>query len=96
METRHGETPRGERRQVQTVICELILSLGNAQNPQIHRDREQRSGCHIWGKRGMGVTANGYKVSSWDGVLESDSTDDLLPGKSHGWRSLVGCSPWGC
>ena len=18
-----------------------------------------------------------------------------LPGKSHGWRSLVGCSPWG-
>ena len=20
----------------------------------------------------------------------------LLPGESHGWRSLVGCSPWGC
>ena len=20
----------------------------------------------------------------------------LLPGKSHGWRSLVDCSPWGC
>ena len=20
----------------------------------------------------------------------------LLPGKSRGWRSLVGCSPWGC
>ena len=20
---------------------------------------------------------------------------ELLPGKSHGWRSLVGCSPWG-
>ena len=19
-----------------------------------------------------------------------------MPGKSHGWRSLVGCSPWGC
>ena len=19
-----------------------------------------------------------------------------VPGKSHGWRSLVGCSPWGC
>ena len=19
----------------------------------------------------------------------------LLPGESHGWRSLVGCSPWG-
>jgi len=23
-------------------------------------------------------------------------TPVLLPGKSHGWRSLLGCSPWGC
>ena len=23
-------------------------------------------------------------------------TPVLLPGKSHGWRSLVACSPWGC
>ena len=23
------------------------------------------------------------------------SSLSLLPGKSHGWRSLVGCSPWG-
>ena len=23
-------------------------------------------------------------------------TSVLLPGKSHGWRSLVGYSPWGC
>ena len=23
-------------------------------------------------------------------------TPVLLPGKSHGWRGLVGCSPWGC
>ena len=23
-------------------------------------------------------------------------TPVLLPGKSHGLRSLVGCSPWGC
>ena len=22
-------------------------------------------------------------------------TPVLLPGKSYGWRSLVGCSPWG-
>ena len=22
-------------------------------------------------------------------------TPELLPGKSHGWKSLVGCSPWG-
>ena len=23
-------------------------------------------------------------------------TPGLLPGKSHGWRSLVGCGPWDC
>ena len=23
------------------------------------------------------------------------ATPVLLPGESHGWRSLVGCSPWG-
>ena len=23
-------------------------------------------------------------------------TPVFLPGKPHGWRSLVGCSPWGC
>ena len=31
-------------------------------------------------------------------IREGDGTPlqpVLLPGKSHGWRSLVGCSPWG-
>ena len=28
------------------------------------------------------------------GVLMWSPTPVLLPGKSHGWRSLVGCSPW--
>ena len=23
-------------------------------------------------------------------------TPVFLPGESHGWRRLVGCSPWGC
>ena len=26
--------------------------------------------------------------------FSAKSTPVLLPGKSHGWRSLVGCSPW--
>ena len=28
-------------------------------------------------------------------MLQWHPTLVLLPGKSHGWRSLVGCSPWG-
>ena len=30
-----------------------------------------------------------YRRSQWH------PTPVVLPGKSHGWRSLVGCSPWG-
>ena len=27
---------------------------------------------------------------------EMQTTPGFLPGKSHGWRSLVGYRPWGC
>jgi len=43
-----------------------------------------------------------YKsVKNTDGSLTGwrrqwHPTPVLLPGKSHGWRSLEGCSPWGC
>ena len=39
------------------------------------------------------------RTCSWgkigEGGGKSSSTQVLLPGKSHGRRSLVGCSPWG-
>ena len=28
-------------------------------------------------------------------ALEKERAPVFLPGESHGWRSLVGCSPWG-
>ena len=31
---------------------------------------------------------------NWTGRRQWQPTLVLLPGKSHGWRSLVGCSPW--
>ena len=31
----------------------------------------------------------------WYGHKKWQPTPVLLPGKSHGWRSLEGCSPWG-
>ena len=36
-----------------------------------------------------GQTNNFYKPLKWQ------PTPEFLPGKSHGWRSLVGYSPWG-
>ena len=32
---------------------------------------------------------------TWKQRRQWHPTPVLLPGKSHGWRSLVGCSPWG-
>ena len=34
-------------------------------------------------------------VNSFHRRRQWHPTPVLLPGKSHGWRSLVGCSPWG-
>ena len=35
------------------------------------------------------------RVSKWERRRQWHPTPVLLPGKSHGRRSLVGCSPWG-
>ena len=43
------------------------------------------------GENGMKAVANVVM----NRVHVSDPTPVLLPGKSHGQRSLVGCSPWG-
>ena len=37
-----------------------------------------------------------FKQKLWFNNGQWHPTPVLLPGKSHGWRSLVGCSPWGC
>ena len=36
-----------------------------------------------------------YYFLMWLWRRQWHPTPVLLPGKSHGWRSLVGCSPWG-
>ena len=61
--------------------------------------REKQSGPMVvrgWGN-GRGGNGNGELVL--DSTLiqrrQWHPTPVLLPGKSHGWRSLVGCGPWG-
>ena len=39
------------------------------------------------------IVANIYNPLQWR--RQWHPTPVLLPGKSHGWRGLVGCSPWG-
>ena len=48
--------------------------------------------CRLWSLQGqpMCVPSTDYRRRQWHPTLV------LLPGKFHGQRSLVGCSPWGC
>ena len=52
---------------------------------------------HQWGKQQIQMKSVFLLVvlyqHSWR--RQWHPTPVLLPGKSHGWRSLVGCSPWG-
>ena len=41
-----------------------------------------------WTEKSGGLQSMGLQRVGHD-------TPVLLPGKSHAWRSLVGCSPWG-
>ena len=66
-----------------------------------------QSSCCGLGKNVLGTLAGGMKfcvfLSHQIPCLyivmalpsQCSCTPVLLPGKSHGWRSLVGCSPWG-
>ena len=45
---------------------------------------------HLFASVFISITLGGGQRRQWH------PTPVLLPGKSHGWRSLVGCSPWGC
>ena len=54
----------------------------------------------------LNVRAHSSELEAILGVLVTNNTSEwrrqwqptpvLLPGKFHGQRSLVGCSPWGC
>ena len=41
-------------------------------------------------------TIKGQKLHGPNRRRQWKPTPVLFPGKSHGWRSLEGCSPWGC
>ena len=56
--------------------------------------------CHTWQQNRLVLKTSqprnipNYSITSGEG--NGTPTPVLLPGKSHGRRSLVGCSPWGC
>ena len=51
--------------------------------------------CSTWGYKELHMTERLNELSI-QLARQWHPTPVLLPGKSHGWRSLVGCSLWGC
>ena len=51
--------------------------------------QRKQAGCILFIERALGC------FQSWSWKDQWHPTPVLLPGKSHGRRSLVGCSPWG-
>ena len=61
-------------------------------------DQSANKGVHPESIAGIGKVRRAYVYHFWNWVLlltekAMAPTPVLLPGKSHGWRSLVGCSP---
>ena len=57
---------------------------------------EQSSITSPWSlQRGWPLPGYRAQGSPWNLHIHIYIAPVLLPGKSHGWRSLVGCSPWG-
>ena len=52
-------------------------------------------GREAWWAKVLGVTKSWTRLTHIHWRRQWHPTPVLLPGKSHGWRSLVGCSPWG-
>ena len=54
------------------------------------------NGCYQLHPTDIKIGSSSFKLTSvFLGRRQWHPTPVLLPGKSHGWRSLVGCSPWG-
>ena len=77
-----GKPSVGEVDQAQEVVYSRHRRVGY--------ETKRHPGTIITIKSGLSKCSPIHRRRQWH------PTPVLLPGKSHGWRSLVGCSPWGC
>ena len=61
-----------------------LVKLSDTATSNLRLDYEPKKRRWIW-----------WELAALDWRRQWHPTPVLLSGKSHGWRSLVGCSPWG-
>ena len=96
---RHGlpvrkcqQTPGPQSGKRDSSFVQAMLGYGWHQNhlsPAFTRPTVQRGGKYVTRQENLEWVGLGWWRRQWH------PTPVLLPGKSHGRRSLVGCSPWG-
>ena len=78
---------------------------GNTQNREIHRQEVDLwlpgagQGVGEGTLEGTSLLSGGWNVLELEVLVAQPAMaphSNTLAGKSHGRRSLVGCSPWGC
>ena len=76
---------------------QLQLNFDNSIIITIHLQRREIIYCGSDGKEFAYNVGDPVQSLGWEDLLEKEMapTPVFLPGKSHGWRSLVGYSPWG-
>ena len=77
----------------------MNLLIWNSRTVSTNLQCQKAEKCLMPISKGRILTAKGNKEIWWstrNWRRQWHPTPVLLPGKSHGPRSLVGCSPWGC
>ena len=72
---------------------ETTPSIQKPQDMRVYTERPLSPRGHIWFRTNTRLIIGKTKHQIWRRQWQPIPV--LLPGKSHGWRSLVGCSPWG-
>ena len=75
--------------------CRWIMNLTKKRSDHTESKRVKKLTCksHIWSHRYFPKAR--WPTTAIFNHIQWHPTPVLLPGKSHGRRSLVGCSPWG-
>ena len=86
------------KKEIHTVVFHLYINIKNTNESIVTKNRsivnleQERIMRHkLLGGDGYVyyINSDGFRRRQWH------PTPVLFPGKSHGWKRLVGCSPWG-
>ena len=90
-----GLQSMGSQRVGHDWVTSLLSSLTlGAYCNQPRSSKSKQTSVHGWPPQRSDLISQVCKRASGFNPTPNDSLV-LLPGESHGWRSLGGCSPWG-